>query len=183
MQYAWTYTLRGMQDPRQCLTTLTMWTRRHWLVAALGGIGTGLLVAVSTALIPTPIFGRAIEPEWWAWPVVIVTSILGGLLIGTYVRDPRFDPVSESGPTGEEDSLDKPSKLALTGGVLAWFAVGCPVCNKIVLLALGASGAVAWFAPVQPFLALASVGLLFWALRTRLINAGSCALPARSVDA
>lgn len=179
MQYAWTYTLQGMQDPRQCLTTLTMWTRRHWLVAALGGIGTGLLVAVSTALIPTPIFGRAIEPEWWAWPVVIVTSILGGLLIGTYVRDPRLAPE----PTGEEDSLDKPSKLALTGGVLAWFAVGCPVCNKIVLLALGASGAVAWFAPVQPFLALASVGLLFWALRTRLINAGSCALPARSVDA
>lgn len=157
-----------------------MWTRRHWLVAVIGGIGTGLLVAVSTALIPTPIFGRAIEAEWWAWPVVIVTSILGGLLIGTYVRDPRFEPEQ----TGDEESLDKPSKLALTGGVLAWFAVGCPVCNKIVLLALGASGAVAWFAPVQPFLALASVGLLFWALRTRLINAGSCALPARtSVDA
>ena len=39
-------------------------------------------------------------------------------------------------------------------------AVGCPVCNKLVLLALGASGAVSWFAPIQPFLAIASVVLM-----------------------
>ncbi|EPR75477.1 hypothetical protein ADILRU_2020 [Leifsonia rubra CMS 76R] len=32
--------------------------------------------------------------------------------------------------------------------MLAWFAVGCPVCNKIALLALGYTGALACPAPV-----------------------------------
>ena len=54
--------------------------------------------------------------------------------------------------------------LATVGGLVSFFAVGCPVCNKLVLLALGASGAVSWFAPVQPVLAVASVALMAWAL-------------------
>ncbi|MHB1163995.1 MAG: hypothetical protein ACYC3K_02020 [Candidatus Nanopelagicales bacterium] len=34
-------------------------------------------------------------------------------------------------------------------------AVGCPACNKPVPVALGASGAMAWFAPFQPVLVVA----------------------------
>jgi hypothetical protein len=68
-------------------------------------------------------------------------------------------------------------KLAAVGGLVSFFAVGCPVCNKLVLLALGASGAISWFAPVQPFLAAASIVLMVWALRTRLRNVTSCAVP------
>lgn len=47
-----------------------------------------------------------------------------------------------------------------SGGLLSYFAIGCPVCNKLVVLALGSSGAISWFAPLQPLLAVASVGLL-----------------------
>jgi hypothetical protein len=64
--------------------------------------------------------------------------------------------------------------------VLSFFAVGCPVCNKVVLLALGASGAVTWFAPLQPLLALVSVAGLAWALRTRLAGLRAC--PVRAAD-
>jgi hypothetical protein len=60
--------------------------------------------------------------------------------------------------------------------MVSFFAVGCPVCNKLVLLALGASGAVTWFAPLQPFLALVSIGLLVVALRVRIRNQYSCAI-------
>ena len=61
------------------------------------------------------------------------------------------------------------------------FAVGCPVCNKVVLLALGSSGALTWFAPVQPLLAVLSIAGLAWALRVRLTNQRACrAQPARS---
>jgi hypothetical protein len=52
------------------------------------------------------------------------------------------------------------------------------VCNKLVLIALGASGAMTWFAPVQPFLAVASVVLMAAALRIRLKNQVSCSVPA-----
>ena len=47
----------------------------------------------------------------------------------------------------------------MVGGVMAWFAVGCPVCNKIALVAFGYSGAITYFAPIQPFLALGAMVL------------------------
>jgi hypothetical protein len=60
---------------------------------------------------------------------------------------------------------------------LAFFAVGCPVCNKLALVALGYAGALRWFAPVQPFLAVGGVALLGWALRARLQGQLVCPAP------
>jgi hypothetical protein len=58
--------------------------------------------------------------------------------------------------------------------VLAWFAVGCPACNKLALLALGYSGAITWFAPVQPFLAAAALLTTAGALLMRLRGQTLC---------
>jgi hypothetical protein len=57
-----------------------------------------------------------------------------------------------------------------------FFAVGCPVCNKLVLIALGASGAVQWFAPFQPYLAAIGIGLLAYALEQRLAKEFACTI-------
>ena len=102
-------------------------------------------------------------PTWWALPVLLVTAALSGLVTATYVSSPT---------TG---SVDTPSsRSGLVGGFLTYLAVGCPVCNKIALLALGSAGAIQWFAPVQPLLAVAGVVLLGYALRRRLAGEGSC---------
>ena len=156
------------------------WNARRWWAAVVAGVITALIVAVPTAVIPTPIFGRSIEPTWWSYPVVLLTGLLGGLVFATYVRadDASGDqPPQESVPT---DPADRPSKVALAGGFLAYLAVGCPVCNKLVLLALGASGAVTWFAPFQGVLALASLVMLGWAFIIRL--RGEVACPVSLVD-
>ena len=143
-------------------------------MATAAGLGTALLVALPTAVIPNPIFGRAIEVTWWSYPIVVITGVLSGLLIATYVRDPGQQPLPV------DDDADSSLRLGPVGGLVSFFAVGCPVCNKLVLLTLGASGAVTWFAPLQPYLAVASVVLMSWALRLRLRNQDSCSLPARS---
>jgi hypothetical protein len=156
------------------MRALRMWSARQWGIAALAGIGTALIVALPTAVIPNPVFGRAIEVTWWSYPIVILTGILGGLLIGTYVRP---DGLPADDPEAEE--ADRALTWGTVGGLASFFAVGCPVCNKLVLLALGTSGAVTWFAPVQPLLAVASIVLMAWALRTRLRGAVACAVPAR----
>ena len=52
--------------------------------------------------------------------------------------------------------------------------MGCPVCNKLVLLALGSAGALTWFEPVQPVLQVLAIALLAWALRRRLRGELSC---------
>ena len=57
------------------------------------------------------------------------------------------------------------------GGIATFFAVGCSICNKIVLLALGTSGALNVYAPIQPLIGMASLVILAatvrWSLRRR----------------
>jgi hypothetical protein len=52
------------------------------------------------------------------------------------------------------------------------------VCNKLALIALGYTGALQWFAPVQPVLAVAGIVLLAYALRRRLAGEIACPVPA-----
>jgi hypothetical protein len=147
---------------------LRYWDARRWRVAALAALAVAAVVAIPTAVIPTPVFGRAVDVTWWSYPTVIVSAVAGGLLLATYVRPVAGPPV--------DASADRSSSVGLLGGFLTFIAVGCPVCNKLVLLAIGASGAVSWFAPIQPFLAAVSLVLLAVALHVRLGGELSCRL-------
>lgn len=155
------------------VTALGLWGSRRWLSALLAAVTTLLVLGLPTDLIPNPVFGRQIDPPWWTWPVLVATSVLSGLLFATYVRN--------GAPGQDPDTVpleDAAGKRGLAGGILTFFAVGCPVCNKIVLLALGYAGALKWFEPVQPFLGLVALGLLGWALRMRVRGEVACPLPA-----
>lgn len=140
------------------------WTPRRWGVAALAAAVTVVAVAIPTALIPNGIFGRGVPAPWWAWPALLVTAVLSGLVMATYVAAPA-QVAAERDPERRRSAI---------GGFLAFLAVGCPTCNKVALLALGASGAIRWFAPVQPFLAVAGIALLAYALRRRLAGERAC---------
>ncbi|MHA6803773.1 hypothetical protein [Salinifilum ghardaiensis] len=148
---------------------MRMWTVRQWVVAGVSATAVALLVGLATAIIENPVFVRMIPTPWWAYPVWILTSVLLGLLVGTYV--------APQGP-GEGVRPRQHQRRGLGAGVLAWFAVGCPTCNVPVVLAVGASGAVTWFQPLQPVLAVLSLALLGTALRSRLRSARSCPVPA-----
>jgi hypothetical protein len=145
-----------------CLTALLLWSKKRWAVAVGSSILTGLFISLPTAIIKTPIFGREIETTSWSVPVVIVTSILSGMLFATYIK--------------MEQSIDEDRSLKIggAGAFFAFLAVGCPVCNKLALVALGYSGAIQYFAPVQPYLATAGILLLAYALRKRLIGESLC---------
>lgn len=136
------------------------WPRRRWVTAGVSAMAIVAFIGLSTAMIPNPIFGREVATTWWAWPVLAITAALGGLLTATYVRDPAAPRT--------------PGRFGVAGSLLSYFAVGCPVCNKIVLLALGYTGALQWFAPVQPLLALGGVALLGYALWRRLRGEVAC---------
>jgi len=133
----------------------------------LAAIGVALLIGIPTDVIPNPVFGRPVPVTWWSYPTLAITAVLGGLLAATYVRSP-----SDIATAGEE--IDTPTRNGGIAGLLSFFAVGCPVCNKLVIVALGTTGARQWFEPVQPVLAVGSIVLLAWALRARLRSADSC---------
>jgi hypothetical protein len=152
---------------------LRTWPPRRWATALVGALLTVLIVGVPTVLIPNPVFAREVPPTWWAWPALLVTAVLSGLLLATYVRtSPAPEPSSE-----------RTSRAGAAGAFLAYLAVGCPVCNKLALIALGYTGALQWFAPVQPVLAVAGIVLLAYALRRRLAGEIACPVPATSPSA
>jgi hypothetical protein len=130
-----------------------------------------LAIGLPTDVIPNPVFGRQGTPvESWAMPVLAITAVLSGLLFATYVQADVADE------TDDVVGLDRPSRFGSLGGLLSFFAVGCPICNKVVVIALGTSGALTWFAPVQPYLGILALGLLAWALRVRLRGEVACSV-------
>ncbi len=92
-----------------------------------------------------------IEARTQDYVIWIASAGLVGLIAGTYAA------ASYAGSRGG----------VLSGGLLSYLAVGCPICNKFVVLALGTSGALTFFGPAQLYIGLASLGLLVWTLSMR----------------
>lgn len=158
----------------QSLDALRMWRVRQWVVALVASAATALVLGWVTVLIPNPVFGREVPPTAWSYPVWIVTSLLTGLLVATYLRS---GTPAASVPDAEEPAAERASWLGMAGTVTGWFAIGCPVCNKIALLALGYSGALSYFAPVQPWLGVLGLVLLVVSLVYRLSGQVACPVP------
>lgn len=144
---------------------------RFWLVAALATAGSLLALGVPSAVIPNPFFVRMTPTETFNLLVWLTSAPLIGLLVATYVRPPTH-PLAHR--------RDEPGAGRTTiGSVGAYLAIGCPICNKVVVAAMGVSGALSIFAPLQPLIGAASVALLgatlAWRLRARARRCERCA--------
>lgn len=133
--------------------------------AILAAVLTVLIIGLPTDIIPNPVFGREVPVRPWEAPVLAATAILTGMYFGLQRR-------------GSEKSAP-----ALSGAGLAMFAVACPVCNKVILLALGTSGALGFWQPLQPWLAGLSLvllgGAVVWAWRRNPCADDGCATGPR----
>ncbi|WP_186779497.1 hypothetical protein [Streptomyces salinarius] len=154
---------------RRAGEALRGWRSRQWTVAGAGALATAILVGAPTDVVPNPLFGRSVPVQWWNYPALAVTAALAGIVLSTYVRQPS---------TASEPKPSDGGRLGAIGGVLSFFAVGCPVCNKLVLLLLGASGALSYWAPLQPLLAVLSAALLAEAALRRLSSQTECPVTA-----
>ena len=126
-------------------------------------------MGIPTDLLPNPLYTRmtAITPEqYFFW---VATSVLTGALVATYFLPGLGHQARGSG---------------LGSGLLGYLAIGCPICNKVIVAVIGVSGALSYFAPIQPVLGglalvLAAVGLT---IRLRAMALG-CPLPPRRTAA
>lgn len=123
------------------------------------GIGIGVAVftlfaiGIPTDLIANPIFSRMTPVTWFDWPVAIASAVLVGILVAI----PR------------PSSCRPATRTGIVGSGLAFLAVGCPTCNQLVVLAIGMTGALTWFAPIQPILGAVGLGVLAAAIAHRLL--------------
>jgi hypothetical protein len=148
----------------------------RFLAGAVVGIAlASVLIGVPTDVLPNPWFTRMTPIRAFDYLFWITNSVLTGVLLATYLL-PRLSQ----------------SNVATAGagtGLLTVFAVGCPICNKLVVSLLGISGALNYFAPIQPLLGIAGLATASVAIVVRLRGArGACEitpenLPARETEA
>ena len=136
------------------------WPARRWLVVAAATVLAAVFLGVPTDLLPTPLFRRMSPIPWWDYPIWVASAALAGLIAATY--------------DGSSGVVSGREKAEVGGGLLSYLAVGCPSCNKLAVLALGAGGTSSYFAPVQPFLGLLGLGVLAATLTWRLCGLASC---------
>jgi hypothetical protein len=144
-------------------------TATHRLVRSVGvgvlaGVGTAAVIGVSTDVIPNGVFSRQIPVRPFDVVVLVVLSLLTGALAATY---------GLAAPSGVANQ-----RVGVGAGFLGWFAVSCPVCNKVVIALVGVSGATGVVEPLQPALGALAVALAAAALvaRVRAIRRGTCAV-------
>ncbi len=142
------------------------WPALRWVVAALAGGMAGLAIGVPTGVVRTSLYTRMTPVTWWDYPVWALSAVLVGLTAATYVR------VGAAPHTGPD-----PSRRTMGATLLATFAIGCPICNKLVVALIGVSGALSYWAPLQPILGVLSVGVLAAGLAVRLRGAAVCPSP------
>ncbi len=148
---------------------MRFWTWHQWATASGVSFVAALVIGVPTGVIESPFYTRMTPVLWWNYPVWVVSAALTGLIVASYVDSRSQSPGAGTG-------------RVTAGGLLSVFAVGCPICNKLVVALIGLSGALNFWAPIQPLLGVASLALLGLALRTRLRGERACPLPDRSAS-
>ena len=152
---------------------------RFWSLSALYAAGSALLLGIPTRLIPTPLFSRVVPTGPQDYVIWIVSALLLGPLLSLMTLYPM---PSQKAARGKRSIAG--TGRAFGGALLSFFSVGCPVCNKVVVLLLGLGGAMTIFNPLRPYLGLASIVLLGVTLflRVRVVRYG-CHLPVQKTVA
>lgn len=127
---------------------------RFVLRSFLFAVVLAVVIGVPTDVVANPWFSRMTPVVPLDYVFLVATSAMTGAVIasasyGNWIRR------RGAGQTGA------------VGGVLGWLAIGCPICNKLVVALLGVSGALRFFGPAQPLIGAAAVVLGITALTIR----------------
>lgn len=164
-EYDWGVLKRSnlLASPRDIMLQLATWPPRRWAATFVAGAVGALVIGIPTGVVPSSLYHRMTPVTWWDYPIWFLTAFLLGLTAATYVR-----------VSGRERS--RVAGGGIGGSLLAFFAVGCPICNKLVVALLGVTGALNYFGPIQPILGVLSVTLLTVGLAIRLRGETACTI-------
>lgn len=135
------------------LAVLRQADRAFWIRALAWSSAIALVTGLPTVLIPNSLFSRTIPTSPWQYIIWGLVAMAGGLTLAA-----RKLPGQSCSVEGK----------AVAGSGLAYLAVACPVCNKIIISLIGVSGALSYFAPLQPVLGAGALLLMLFALRRAL---------------
>lgn len=128
--------------------------RRFLLTLAPAVLLAAFVIGLPTDVVPNPWFSRMTPVRELDVVLWLLTSVAIGALLATF-------PLSRG-------ARNNPITVSAGSGLASTFAVGCPVCNKLVVGVLGFSGALTYFGPVQPLLGAGVLVMTVVVLRRRI---------------
>jgi len=129
------------------------------MLAAILSFAAVAVIAVPTRLVPNDYFRRMTPTRPLDYVLLVLTAPLVGMTASIALR--RRD--------GRE-------KAAAGSAFVTTLAVGCPICNRVVVALLGVSGALSIWAPLQPLLGFSAIAVLLYTLRRQLSSDAACAV-------
>jgi hypothetical protein len=110
-----------------------------------------MFVALGTvaALWNNPLFMRMTPTGGFEIALLLLQSVLAGVFVGL--------PQSQCG-----------KRTAGAGAIIGFLGIACPVCNKLLVLAIGSALLLEYFEPVRLYVALAGAALLAAAVWVKL---------------
>ena len=164
--------------------------RRAAVWGVVSAAGVFILFGLVTGLIPNPIYVRMVPRTGFDYLFLTLTALLAGVYVtqrlATEVASERGDESSREGATSREgehthdhdhdhdhvhththvtdhdsngDTADT-DRLAFGGLIGGFLAVGCPICNAVLLALFSSSALMTYFDPLRPLLGAVSVALL-----------------------
>ncbi len=118
---------------------------RQYAVAVGFGAGTFVLLGTVAALWKNPLFIRMMPPTGFEIALLLAQSVL----VGAYMAAP---------------AAACSTRTASIGNVLSFLGIACPICNKLLVLALGPALLMQYFEPIRLYVGIIGVGLVAFAL-------------------
>jgi len=114
-----------------------------------------LIMGTPTALISTPLikYSRMIPATFLDYFFLITTSVLLGTLISLKLYF---------------NSKEKSEYKAAAGGIAGFIAFSCPICNVLLVSALGSATIMTFIEPLRPVLGIASIIILIYLIYREL---------------
>ena len=133
---------------------------KNLVIASLVGLGFLALLGAVTALIPNPIFTRMVQITTWDYLFLILLPILLSTFIFLKLENKSKDQKNEY--------------TAFGAAFVSIFALGCPICNALLISIFSATALLAYFDPYRPVLGLISSVLLIVAIAFEYKNCSVC---------
>ena len=131
------------------------------LIGLISSVFFFFIFGISTGIISNPFFTRMTPVYFFDYFFLIINS----LLLGTYIGLHFYEKHKKS---------KNADFLAVSGGIVNVFVIGCPICNVLIISLIGTSATLNYFAPIQPILGVLSTTVILMAIYFKVKNLKDC---------
>ncbi len=135
-------------------------------IGVISTIGAFFIFGAPTGLIPNPVFTRMIPSLPLDYVFLALTSVLVGAYAGLHFY-------------GKQENTKSQNATAYSGVIGGIVAFGCPICNKVFVMALGTTSVMTYIEPYRPIIGAISVIIMGLAVfvKARQVRTGVCPAP------